>query len=529
MPAPSPEPSDAAGESGKIAKASKRCPSCGGRYPSDFKVCPRDATPLEDAAADEDPLIGSALGESYEVVRLIGEGGMGRVYEARHRRLAGKRYAVKILHQELSRQAEVMARFQREAEASSALAHPNVVSVFDIGSTDEGRPYIVCELLEGQELGAYLDRVGKLDPPSAVHVVRQVCDALAAAHAHGIVHRDVKPENVFVTGDPTAPVIKVLDFGISKLAQENQNLTRTGTVMGTPAYMAPEQARGDKVDARADVYAAGAILYRALTGRGPFEGLDPMATLTAVLAEEPPRPRSISAGIPPELELVIQRAMAKEARERYQTMLDFAEALAPFDTGEVQLVGHEAPAQSRAAPTILSRARAQDAVAKTLLAGPPATAAMAANAREAKLARPAIVMLTVSGLGLSLALAVDVVASVIRLVAGRDLTATEAVLTAVAALLVLATPAVLWTRFLARKVWVSTPKAIDLAHRLRRAVLGAAAGYGMAALVVHVVSAVVRRTATAGISPLWHLFMFGSAIALGTALWFSTGLGRARS
>src|SRR5687768_8828398 len=192
----------------------KRCPTCQGRYPADFKVCPRDAIPLEDAPAGDDPLIGATLADSYEMVRVIGEGAMGRVYEARHSRLPSKRYAVKILHQELGREPQVVTRFQREAEAASGLLHPNVVGVYDVNHTPDGRPYIVAEFLDGEELGDYLERIGKLPYGAAVHIVRQVCRALGAAHARGIVHRDVKPENVYLTGEPSAPIIKVLDFGI---------------------------------------------------------------------------------------------------------------------------------------------------------------------------------------------------------------------------------------------------------------------------------------------------------------------------
>jgi len=251
---------------------------------------------------------------------------MGRVYEARHTRLHTKRFAVKLLHHELARQPEVVTRFQREAEAASVLTHPNVVGVYDVNTSADGRPYIVAEMLEGEELGNYLERLGKLPVVEAVHIVRQVCRALGAAHAHGIVHRDVKPENVFLAG-PSATV-KVLDFGISKVAENSDGLTKTGTVMGTPDYMAPEQARGDRVDARADIYAVGAILYRALTGRKPFDGMDPMAILTAVLTQEPERPSTLEPSIPLSLELIVQRTMAKSPAERFATMEALEQALA---------------------------------------------------------------------------------------------------------------------------------------------------------------------------------------------------------
>src|SRR5690606_20055183 len=201
---------------GSEEPGAKQCPVCLGRFPVSFKVCPHDASELEDAPELEDEVVGQRLGGTYEIVRVIGEGGMGRVYEARHTRLPNKRYAVKLLHPELARQQDVMARFQREAEAASGLTHPNVVSVVDVDCTSDGTPYIVAELLEGQQLGEFLDQVGRLTPGRAVAVVRQICRALQVAHESGIVHRDMKPENVFLAGEKQQ--VKVLDFGISKLA-----------------------------------------------------------------------------------------------------------------------------------------------------------------------------------------------------------------------------------------------------------------------------------------------------------------------
>ncbi|HEY5958440.1 MAG TPA: serine/threonine-protein kinase, partial [Polyangiaceae bacterium] len=219
----------------------KLCPQCNARYPKEFRVCPQDATPLEESA-EEDPLIGAVLADTYHIVRLIGEGGMGRVYEALHTRLVNRKLAVKLLHDDMARQAEILTRFEREAEAASTIIHPNVVEVLDVDRLDDGRPYIVCEYLQGEELGALLDRVGTLPVETAVRIVRQICRALMAAHDRNIVHRDMKPENVFLVGDPRAPRVKVIDFGISKQNDGSSKLTRTGMVMGTPAYMAPEQA-----------------------------------------------------------------------------------------------------------------------------------------------------------------------------------------------------------------------------------------------------------------------------------------------
>ncbi len=459
-------------------------------------------------------MLGAVLGGCYEIVRMVGEGGMGRVYEARHQRLQSKRFAVKMLHPDLARQPEVVSRFQREAEASSVLSHPNVVDVFDVSSSPDGRPYIVAELLQGEELGNHLERVGKMSPAAAAHVVRQVCGALGAAHAAGIVHRDVKPENVFLSGDGTH--VKVIDFGISKVGDNKDGLTKTGTVMGTPDYMAPEQARGDKVDLRADIYAVGAMLYRALTGRKPFEGRDPMATLTAVLTEEPPRPSEIASGIPLPLELVIQKAMAKNPGERFQSMAELDAALLPFDDHATRI---------DVEPISAVGDRSAVATAKTQLRQSAATVqsgSVEEATRTVKLARPGLVFFTALGGLWLLACALVTVGSSIRLIrAGADLTQSEAVMSLIGALCALGTPAVLWIRHLAREIWPSTPRAIEAQLRLRRTVLYSAATAGIVALVVQVLEVLLKRNGSALSRPGWALFMIIAALAVGAGTWYA--------
>jgi serine/threonine-protein kinase len=487
----------------------RQCPTCSGRYPADFKVCPRDATPLEDALHDgEDPVVGQLLSGTYEVLRVIGEGGMGRVYEARHSRLANKRFAIKMLHQELARQPEVVTRFQREAEAASGLSHPNVVGVFDVNTAPDGRPYIVAELLEGEQLGDFLDRSGKLGTGMAIPIVRQVCRALSRAHEQGIVHRDVKPENVFLVGGEGG--VKVLDFGISKLSQQESNLTKTGMVMGTPDYMAPEQARGDRVDARADIYAVGAMLYRALTGRKPFEGLDPMQTLTAALVQEPPRPSSLEPSIPLELEMVMQRAMAKEPRERFQTMAELDAALAAFDPDTAVL-------------PILANARSStiDVSGKTVVSQPGlvAPAVAARPPHSARLARPALAFFTTLGFCWLVSNVVVAVAAFIRQLRAADLTTSETVLLPVGALAAAATPAVIWVRYLIREVWPSTPRAVEMGSRLRRTVLYSASAYGISALFVQVFESILQRNGAGLARPGWALVAFVVALTVGVATW----------
>lgn len=471
-------------------------------------MCPHDATPLQDAPADaDDPIIGQQLGGTYEVLRVIGEGGMGRVYEARHARLTKKRFAIKMLHQELSRQPEVVTRFQREAEASSVLSHPNVVSVLDVNVAPDGRPYLVAELLQGEQLGDYLDRRGKLPVDEAVRIVRQVCRALALAHDQGIVHRDMKPENVFLVGG--GDLVKVLDFGISKLAETGEGLTKTGMVMGTPDYMAPEQARGDRVDARADIYAVGAMLYRAVTGQKPFEGLDPMATLTATLVQEPPRPTSLDPKIPLDLEMVIQRAMAKEPKDRYQSMLALDEALAQFDRPS----DHE-PAESGA--------QVIDVSGKTLLARPersPTVSALERASHIPRLARPGLLLFSVLGFLWLLGNVTAAVAALMRLIRSADLTASESVLVPIGVFAAVVTPLVVWIRHLSREVWPSTPRSVELAAQLRRTVLYSACAYAFAALVIQLFEGIVNRNGAGVAHPGWPLVAFGAALVVGLVTW----------
>ncbi len=313
--------------------ALRRCRTCGEEYPSDYLVCPRDATPLGLDREAEDPLLGVVLAGTYRIVRSLGRGGMGRLYEAQHTRL-DRRFAIKVLHEAQSRSRDATLRFEREARVLSRIRSDHVLDVVDVLRTPDDRAAIVTARLEGEDLKARLDRVGKLEVGEAIAIARQVCRGLAAAHAQGVVHRDLKPSNLFLeSGADGRTVVKVLDFGVAKLAGEPE-LTRTGAVVGTPAYMAPEQARGSsEVDERADVYAVGAVLYRMLTGRSPYTGEEPAAPPASLLHESPPRPRSLERSIPIGLEAVIQRAMARDPTQRPDDTLELERELAAFDPG----------------------------------------------------------------------------------------------------------------------------------------------------------------------------------------------------
>ncbi|MEZ4312870.1 MAG: protein kinase [Polyangiaceae bacterium] len=475
----------------------KQCPECGRKFPAEFRVCPHDANDLIDDEPEEgerDDLVGATLNDSYSLVRVLGEGGMGRVYEARHTRLSTRRFAVKVLHPEYTRQPEVVSRFQREAEAAASLKSPHVVGVYDVGKTPDGRPFMVAEYLDGKELADHLSDVGKLSVPAAVHIVRQICAALTLAHEKGVVHRDMKPENVFLTGDLRAPTATVLDFGISKIGDgRGTNLTKTGMIMGTPSYMAPEQARGERVDHRADVYAVGAILYAAVTGQRPFDHNDPMVTVTAVLTRDPPPPRSIEPSIPEALELSIQRAMAKEPEQRYQSMAELDADLAAWDPRE------SGSGQSKEALT----------PARTAL-----SSSMEQKGHAVRMAWPTIVTLTLVAAAWLLGTMVTTIGALIRMVRGGtapNLSGTEAMLLLFGSFFVLLTPLVLVGRHLWKNVRHNRVREVEMAERIRRPIVVALSGYGIATLLVRFVEVVVLRSPASWGWPVWDLLMFAVA------------------
>jgi tRNA A-37 threonylcarbamoyl transferase component Bud32 len=286
------------------------------------------------ARSPSEPLpTGTYLDDKYVVVRHIKTGGMGAVYEVEHARL-GKRLAAKVLLPELMRRPALVERFRREARAASATGHENIVQVTDLGETRAGVPFLVMELLDGRTLGAAL-KEGRFAPERAVHVARQILSALEAAHARNIVHRDLKPENIFLVKRGNDPdFVKVLDFGIAKVLDDDDGgeaLTETGQVIGTPSYMAPEQARGAAIDHRVDVYATGAMVYRMVTGQRPFRGDNFNQLIFAIAQGKPTPPRQLNPAVSEGLERVIARAMAVDPEARFPTARAFADALADDD------------------------------------------------------------------------------------------------------------------------------------------------------------------------------------------------------
>jgi eukaryotic-like serine/threonine-protein kinase len=281
-----------------------------------------------------DSLIGATLAGRYRVEARVGSGAMGAVYRAEQAGL-GRRVALKILNRDRHVGGDTVQRFRREAQALSALHHPNTVRVFDFGSSDEGLLYLAMELLEGESLTDRLVREGPLPVADAVHIIQQVLRSIGEAHAQGIVHRDLKPDNVFLARVPNEPaaIVKVLDFGIAKAIEGDRAIdqfeTLDGTVFGTPRYMSPEQAAGKQLDPRSDLYAVGTMLYELISGRPPFVDNDAVVVMARHIREQPmllcraapDRP------IPPNLEALVSRSLAKSPADRFQSAEEFERAL----------------------------------------------------------------------------------------------------------------------------------------------------------------------------------------------------------
>src|SRR5205809_420498 len=267
------------------------------------------------------------LAGRYELEEVLGHGGMAEVFLGTDRVL-GRRIAVKILSDRFARDNSFVTRFRREAQSAAALNHPNVVSVFDTGS-DDGTHFIVMEYVQGKTLSQMLRDGAPLMPERAVEIARGVADALSFAHRAGIVHRDVKPGNIMLT---TTGDVKVMDFGIAR-ATSSESLTQTATVLGTATYFSPEQAQGDPVDARSDIYSLGVVMYEMLTGTPPFAGDTPVAIAYKHVKEDPVPPSSLNSDIPEGLNAIVLKCLAKDPDDRYQSVEDLLSDLRRFRAG----------------------------------------------------------------------------------------------------------------------------------------------------------------------------------------------------
>jgi serine/threonine-protein kinase len=266
---------------------------------------------------------GTLLGGRYELGAPLGQGGMAEVFRGRDTRL-GRDVAIKILRPELAGDATFLARFRREAQAAASLNHPNIVSVYDTGE-DGGVPFIVMEYVEGRTLREILRTQGRMLPTRAMEIVADVCAALEHAHEQGIVHRDIKPANVMLNA---AGTVKVMDFGIARaITASSSTMTQTAAVIGTAQYLSPEQARGEHVDARSDVYSTGCLLYELLTHQPPFTGDSPVAVAYQHVREDPTLPSTLNPDVEPAAESVVMKAMAKNPGNRYQTAAEMRDDL----------------------------------------------------------------------------------------------------------------------------------------------------------------------------------------------------------
>jgi serine/threonine protein kinase len=302
----------------------KICLECNRQFTGIVAACPHDGTLL--VKLQQDPLIGSVLDGSYEVLSLIGHGGMGVVYKARHK-LMDRIVAIKMLKAALVSDSMSVKRFQQEVKATGRLVHPHAITVYDFGISPEGLPYIVMDYLEGSSLSEVIKKDGQVEVDRCIKIVSEACEALAHAHKQGVVHRDLKPSNIVLTNyDDDPDFVKVVDFGVAKLvggaAEGAQRLTQTGEVCGSPVYMSPEQCLGQELDFRSDIYSMGIVVYETLTGRLPLIGRTMVDTMSKHVSEMPQPFNKIRPDIyiPERLEQVVFRAMAKDPAKRHQSM-----------------------------------------------------------------------------------------------------------------------------------------------------------------------------------------------------------------
>jgi serine/threonine protein kinase len=314
----------------------KYCDKCRSSYPNEFNVCPIDNSALR---VTSELNLGMTIRDKYLILDKVGEGGMGTVYRARHLAFNEIR-ALKVVHQSYAEDRAFIKRFKTEAIVARKLQHPNAVRIDDLDSTEDGRPFIVMEMVEGGNLKALIAEAGVLSVSRALNIAAQAADALAAAHSWGIVHRDIKPDNILVSHSPHdgGDLVKVVDFGIAKVREgaidvgSGYTATRSGMIVGTPQYLSPEQAmgmQGDQIDGRADLYSLGIVLYMMLTGRLPFESDTPMGFLMHHVQTQPIAPHVVrpDLNIPPEVSALLMKSLEKDRERRFLSAEEMALAL----------------------------------------------------------------------------------------------------------------------------------------------------------------------------------------------------------
>lgn len=310
----------------------KSCLRCGSRFVSQAEYCPHDGSRLVRDDEIPDPLVGRLVLGQFRIEEQIGTGGMGTVYRA-HQITVGRNVAIKVLKPELARDEQAVSRFEREGRLAISLDHPNLVRVFLTGRFDDGRLYIVMELLEGRTLSDELEGLGPPALDRAVIILMKLCAALGAVHAAGVVHRDVKPQNVYlVRRGKDGDFVKLVDFGIARALQAetvDSSTTQTGKIFGTATYISPEAAAGDRTDHRSDIYSLGVLAYELLTGEPPFEGSTTGGVLMQHVHRQPPpmRDKGRGARVPEPLAAVVMRALEKDPNARPQTVAELLDAL----------------------------------------------------------------------------------------------------------------------------------------------------------------------------------------------------------
>lgn len=309
----------------------KYCPACERRYDNEMRLCGVDGTslkPYDGAGAPVDPLTGRMIKDRYVVIKKLGDGGMGSVYLAEQVSV-GRKVAIKLLQGSFAKNHEFVARFHREARLAATLNHRNIVTIFDFDQDSDDTPFIAMEYVDGQKLADIIRRDGPLDVNRALNLAAQIAEGLNAAHQQGVIHRDVKPDNIMISKRAGTEEVKLMDFGIARLRDSAAmgNLTRTGMIMGTPAYMAPEQADGLEVSESTDTYSFGIVLYEMLSGSVPFKATTPGALLIKHIQEMPVALRKLRREVPALLEQIVMQALEKKPEKRQRNMLEIAQEL----------------------------------------------------------------------------------------------------------------------------------------------------------------------------------------------------------
>jgi len=353
----------------------KKCPHCGVDYPDTTTLCPADGVALEKT---DDSLIGTTLAGKYRIEERLKQGGMGTVYRGTHV-LMDKTVAIKVLRPSLAADEKIVARFSREARAASRISHPNALMVTDFGEDENGTVFLVMEYLSGRTLKQVLRDDGPLPLPRVVDITRQVADALNAAHQQGVIHRDLKSDNIMLLDTMTGDHAKVLDFGIAKIKEPDGNrdtggLTAPNLVIGTPQYMSPEQCSQDsEIDARSDIYSLGVILYEMLVGHVPFTAESPTMVMMKHLQEPVPSVLDERKDLPASIGRVIARAMAKLPANRYQNVAELVEDLTiASGTAQFAPVPGQPVINTGSTPAVTSDDRDEITVVRARQEAPPA-------------------------------------------------------------------------------------------------------------------------------------------------------------